>query len=49
MDTKTFNNWEEHGWWIIATNVETPMLWIIECVLEDGQFGVAFGHKHGKL
>jgi len=49
MATKTFNNWKEHGWWIVATNTETPMLWLIERVLQDGQFWATFGHEHGKL
>ena len=49
MAPKTFNEWIEHGWWLVATDANAPILWITKRPMQEGQYWGAFGHEFGKM
>jgi hypothetical protein len=37
MALKVTNDWDDHGWWIMAEEAEMPMLWITSRAVVEGR------------
>jgi hypothetical protein len=37
MTLKVTNDWNDHGWWIMAEEAEMPMLWITSHAVVEGR------------
>jgi hypothetical protein len=49
MAHKVINDWKDHWWWIMAEEVEMPILWITSHAVVEGQHWLALGKVFGQF